>query len=37
MTPLADAKVIKNAAIGRITSNLPAADLHLNFPLATFN
>ena len=37
MTPLADAKAIKNAAAGRIQSNLPTADLHLNFPLSTFN
>ncbi len=25
------------AAKGRIASNLPTADLHLNFPLSTFN
>ena len=31
------AQAIKNAAAGRIASNLPAADLHLNFPLSTFN
>ena len=37
MAPLADAKAIKNAAADRIQSNLPTADLHLNFPLSTFN
>ncbi|WP_133969175.1 hypothetical protein [Eubacterium limosum] len=37
MAPLADAKAIENAAAGRISSNLPMADLHLNFPLSTFN
>ena len=31
------AGAIKIAAAGRIASNLPAADLHLNFPLSTFN
>ena len=31
------AQAIKIAASGRIASNLPAADLHLNFPLSTFN
>jgi hypothetical protein len=37
MTPLAAAKAIKNAATGRIQSNLPGADLHLNYPLSPFN
>ena len=37
MTPLADAKAIKNAAAGRIQSNLPTADLHRNFPLFTIH
>ena len=31
------AGAIKKAAAGRIASNLPVADLHLNFPLSTFN
>ncbi|WP_320075275.1 hypothetical protein [Eubacterium maltosivorans] len=31
------AGAIKIAAAGRIASNLPAADLHLNYPLSTFN
>ena len=37
MTPLADAKSMKNAAVGRIRSNRLTADLHLNFQLSTFN
>ncbi|RHO60402.1 hypothetical protein DW091_02735 [Eubacterium sp. AM05-23] len=33
----ADAKTTGIAAAGRTQSNLPKADLHLNFPLSTFN
>ncbi|WP_207665236.1 MULTISPECIES: hypothetical protein [Eubacterium] len=32
-----DAKTTGTAAAGRIQSNRPTADLHLNFPLSTFN